>query len=111
MITIFSLVEQRWAINLAPQMTGRAQEPYAVMGLVTADCRQVEKAILYDYDISEEACSVKFQTVRMDREACAELATRLKNLAMKWLVGCESVTAFIEKPVMEQLLDTLSVDL
>lgn len=98
---------------MAPQLTGCAQEAYAVMNSATAgDYKQVKKAILFRYDISEETYHQRFWSVRRKNgEFYVELATRLKNLAMKWLVGCESVTAFIEKPVMEQLLDTLSVDL
>ena len=40
-----------------------------------------------------------------------ELLTRLKTLATKWLAGCDSVIAVIEKIVMKQLLEVLPSDL
>lgn len=113
MMTVYGVEERRWAIKLAPQLTGRAQEAYAAMSSAAAgDYKQVKKAILRCYDISEETYRQRFRSMRKkDGEAYVELATRLKNLATKWLVGCDTVTAVIEKLVVEQLLDTLPGDL
>ena len=40
-----------------------------------------------------------------------EIETRLKNLGTKWLAGCNSVAAVIEKLVVEQPMDILPTDL
>ena len=113
MMTMYNVEEGRWAIKLAPQLMGRAQEAYAAMNTDTVrDYKEVKKAILRRYEISEETYCQQFQSSRKkEGEAYVELATKLKNWATKWLAGCESVPAVIEKLVVEQLLDTLPTDL
>ena len=55
-MTSYEIPESRWAIKLAPQLSGRAQDDYAVMSMATAtDYKEVKKAILRRYDIRHTA--------------------------------------------------------
>ena len=55
LMTVYGIAENRWAIKLAPQLAGHAQEAYAVLSTVAAaDYKEVKKAILKRYDIGEE---------------------------------------------------------
>ena len=112
-MTVYGVAEDRWAMKLAPQLTGRALESYAALSSAAASkYKEVKKAILCRYDISEETYRQHFRsTRRKDGESYTELATRLKSLATKWLTGSNSVAAVIEKLVVEQLLDILPQDL
>lgn len=94
-MTVYGVEEQRGAIKLAPQLTGQVQEAYATRSSATAgDHKQVTKAILHHYDICDETYHQMFRSARKkDGKAYIELATRQKNLATKWVVGCISVTA------------------
>ena len=112
-MTVYDVEEERWAIKLAPQLTGRAQQAYAAMSTETAgNYKEVKKAILCCYDIGEETYQQRFGSVRKEEsEAYVELVTRLQKLAKRWLAGCDSVAAVIEKLVVEQLLDILPAEL
>ena len=113
LMTVYGLPEDRWAIKLAPQLPGRALEAYAALSSTAAsNYEEVKKAILRRYDISEETYRQRFRsTRRKDGKSYTELVTQLKSLATKWLTGCDSVAAVIEKLVVEQLLDILPQDL
>ena len=72
----------------------------------------MKKAILRRYDISPETYRQKFRaTKKKDHEAYTELAARLQDLAKKWLTGCDTASAVLVKVVLEQFLDTVSVEL
>ena len=113
MMTVYGVDESRWAIKLAPQLTGRAQQAYAAMSSTDAGAYQkVKKAIFRRYDINEETYRQRFRTARLkEGEAYTELATRLEDLAKKWTADCDTVHAVIEKVVVEQLLNTMPRDL
>ena len=53
--------EERWAVKLAPQLTGKAQQAYAAMKVEDAGTyRLLKEAILRQYDISEETYRQRF---------------------------------------------------
>ena len=74
--------------------------------------QEVKKAILRWYDIGDETYRQRFRTARRkDNEAYVELATRLLDLAKKWLTDSDTADKMIEKLVLEQLLDIAPYDL
>ena len=79
LMTVYDVEEERWAIKLAPQLTGRAQQAYAAMSTEMAgNYKEVKKAILRRYDIGEETYRQRFRSVRKkESEAYVELVTRL----------------------------------
>ena len=113
LMTVHGLDRSLWVVHLAPQLAGRAQQAYAALPSDRAsDYDEVKKAILRRYDISPETYRQRFRAARRkEQEAYAELATRLQDLAAKWLSECDSVEAVLEKVVLEQFLDTLPGDL
>ena len=112
-MTVYSIDRTRWAIKLAPQLSGRALQAYAALSADRAsDYQEVKKAILRRYDIGEETYRQRFRTARKkESEAYVELATRLLDLAKKWLTDCSTAEAVVEKVVLEQLLDITPLDL
>ena len=44
-------------------------------------------------------------------ESFGEMVTRLHDLVKKWMTGCETVEAVLEKMVVEQLINTMSGEL
>jgi len=59
--------------------------------------------------ISEETYRRRFRSAgRKEGEAYVELAVRLQDLLRKWMGGCESVEAALERIAVEQLLNTMS---
>ena len=51
----YEVKEERWAVKLAPQLTGKAQLAYAAMKMEDAGrYDKLKEAILRRYDISEE---------------------------------------------------------
>ena len=56
-------IDEMWTLRLAPQLTGKAQQAYAMLSTGDAtDYSKVKEAILRRYDISEETyrCHRKF---------------------------------------------------
>ena len=117
LMAIGGIDEDSWAIRLAPQLTGKAQgkvqQAYAAMSREDADSyRKVKEAVLRRYNICAETYRHRFRTTRKkEGEAFVELATRLQDLARKWLSECESAEEAIERIVVEQLVNTLPSDL
>ena len=112
-MTVDHIDRPLWVVHLAPQLAGRAQQAYASLPPEKAgDYTEVRAAILRRYDISPETYRQKFRAAKKkDYEAYAELATRLQDLAGKWLAECDTAAAVVEKLVLEQFLDTVPVDL
>ena len=55
MMEAYKVPEGRWSFKLAPMLTGRAQQAYAVMEPArAAEYVQLKTAILHRYDINEE---------------------------------------------------------
>ena len=76
------------------------------------DYRNMKEAILPHYDISAETYRQRFRSEqRKAGKAYGELAARLHDLVYKWMTGCETVEAVLEKLVVEQLVSTMPTDL
>ena len=71
----YEVKEKRWAVKLAPQLTGKAQQAYAAMKVEDAGTyRLLKEAILRRYDISEETYRQRFRDAeRKDSESVSEL--------------------------------------
>ena len=90
----YGVDKARWTLQLAPQLTGKAQQAYAALGADDSD--QYDKAILRRYNINEETYR---RSAKMKKgETPRELVTRLIDLARKWSCqlasrGCRSGNA------------------
>ena len=109
MMTAYEIDASRWVFKLAPQLTGKAQEAYAAL---TPDEAQsypaVKAAILRRYNINEETYRKRFRSLKpLAGQTPTELATRLADLANKWLKDCKTVDDVKDAVVKEQLLQTL----
>ena len=83
MMGVFGIEQNRWASNLAPQLTGKAQKTFAAMQNAEAsDYDQLKKAILKCYNISGETCR---QRLRMSDESNQEMVSRVMELVQKWM--------------------------
>ena len=113
LMTVHRVNRTLWVVHLAPQLVGQAKQAYAALpGETAGDYEEVKKAILRRYDISSETYCQRFRAARRkEQEAYSEHATRLQDLAKKWLSECDSVQKVLEKVVLEQFLDTLPGDL
>ena len=87
MMREYGVDEARWVFQLAPQLTGRAQQAYAALS--PDDARTyatVKAAILCRYDVNEDTYRKRFQGLKLkSSETPRELVTRLTDLATKWL--------------------------
>ena len=102
----------RWAYKLAPQLTGKAQQAYAALDPDEAESyASVKAAILRRYNIHEETYRKRFRGLQLKSgETPTELATRLADLANKWLKDCGTVAEVKDAVVREQLMATLPDD-
>ncbi len=112
MMTSYEIPANRWVYMLAPHLTGQAQKAYAAMPTEeAADYGKVKKTILIRYDITKESYRHRFQTAtRKTGESSRELATRLNDLASKWLQECKTVDEVRDLIVMEQVIDMLPLE-
>ena len=99
----------RWAYKLAPQLTGKAQQAYAVLGSEDARSYALVKAvILRRYNINEETYRKRFRSLTLKPgETPVEMVTRLNDLATKWLKDNMSADEIRDAVVKEQLLTSL----
>ena len=75
---------------------------------LTVDYGEVKAAILYRYDITEETHRQKFRSTQKGiEESYVDLVVRLKDLASKWLRGCETREKVVKKIVVEQFIEGL----
>ena len=82
-----------WAVHLTTQLMGKAQ------------------SILKHYDISEDTYKHRFRrTEKKEKESVSELVFRLNDVFRKWTRECETVEQLADLMVMEQLLNTLPVN-
>lgn len=82
---IYEVSEDRWAVRLAPQLTGKAQSAYAAMGAEDAlDYWALKEAILKRYDISEDTYKHRFRKAEKAEESVGELVVRLNDVFRKW---------------------------
>ena len=77
---------ERWSYQLAPYLTGRAQQAYAA--LPPEDAKEydtVKEAILRRYDINDETYRQRFRGLRpKEGESPQEIITGLRDLATRW---------------------------
>ena len=113
MMGVYEITEDKWAFRLAPQLTGKAQQAYAALGVADSHIyARVKEAVLRRYDINDETYRQRFwSTRRKEGEAYMELAIRLQDLLNKWTADCRTVEEVKEKFVVEQLLNTMPSDL
>ena len=111
-MTVQEIAAEHWALWLAPQLTGKAQQAYAALRAEEAhQYEAVKSAILRRYDISEETYRQRFRTAEPgDGESPVELTTRLRDVAEKWLKDCDTKEKVVDAIVKEQLLSTLADD-
>ena len=76
---------ERWLYQLAPQLTGKAQQAYAALPPDEAkNYDAVKTAILHRFNINEETYRQRFRTLKpKDEESPKELMTRLRDLALR----------------------------
>ena len=101
--------EDKWAVFLAPQLTGKALLAYAAMGNEDAKkYEQVKEAIFRRYDINEETYRRRFRSATWrTNEAPVEMLTRITDLAGKWLKSSETREKVIDSIVREQFINVL----
>ena len=112
MMKAYEVDTARWAFKLAPQLTGRAQQAYAALDPSDAECyTTVKAAILRRYNINEETYRQRFRSFKYRAgKTPTEIATRLTDLAGRWLKDCSTFEEVKDAVVKEQLLTTLPED-
>ena len=105
----YDIPEVRWALKLAPQLTGKAQQAYAAMEHDRAtDYAAMKAAILHRYEITEETYRQRFRTAkRKEGEMQTELVIRLKDAARNWMKKCTTREELFDAVVLEQFVNTL----
>ena len=103
---------ERWSFQLAPYLTGKAQQAYAALPPDEAKTYStVKEAILRWYDIHEETYRQRFRKLRpKGGESPQELITRLKDLATRWARESKSRDELLDLIVREQFLAILPED-
>ena len=100
-------------MHLAPQLMGKAQSAYAAMGAEdTLDYWALKEAILKRYDISKDTYMYKhrFQKSEKEEASVSELVVQLNYVFRKWTRECETVKQLVDLMVMDQLLNTLQIN-
>ena len=112
LIVAYEIPQRRWAFKLASQLVGKAQQAYAAMSTEdSANYTQLKQAILRRYNITEESYRQRFRFLKKESgETNRELATRLTDLAGKWLKKCDTLDKLKDAIVCEQLINTLPTD-
>ena len=113
MMKAYEVDTTRWAFKLAPQLTGRAQQAYAALDPSDAECyTTVKAAILRRYNINAETYRQRFRSFKNKAgQTPTEIATRLTDLASRWLKDCSTAEEVQDAVVKEQLLATFPEDI
>ena len=103
----------RWPFQLAPQLTGKAQQAYAALPPDDAkDYDVVKTAILRRYNINKETYRQRFRAVKpKEEESPQELMTRLQDLASWWTRETATHQELLDLLVREQFLSVLPPDM
>ena len=103
---------ERWPFQLAPQLTGKAQQAYAALTPDDAkDYDVVRRAILRRYSINEETYRQRFRGLKpKEEESPQELMTRLEDLASRWTKDAMTREEVVDLLVREQFLSVLPHD-
>ena len=104
--------QERWSFQLAPQLTGKAQQAYAALPPDEAKAYDtVKEAILRQYDITGETYRQRFRKLRPNEgESPQELITRLKDRATRWARESKNRDDLQDLIVREQFLSVLPED-
>ena len=106
------IVESRFALAVAPQLTGKARVAYNSLPLTDSmDYRKVKEAVLRRFQISAETYHERFRAVQLvDSESYLDLVARLNDLFTKWMdrVQASTVADVCDVLVREQLILSLS---
>ena len=113
LMQVYEIDSARWAFTLAPQLTGKAQQVYAALSSDEAqDYNKVKAAILCRYNINDETYRRRFRGLKFKQgHTPTEIATRLQDLASKWLRDCTTADEVRDMVVNEKLLTTLPQDI
>ena len=113
MMKAYEIDTARWAFKLAPQLTGRAQQAYAALDPSDAECYStVKAAILRRYNINDETYRQRFRGLKYKSgNSPTEIATKLTDLAGRWLKDCTTTEDVKDAVVKEQLLLTFLEDI
>ena len=105
----YGVEEGRWALRLAPQLTGKAQQAYAAMRREESlRYPELKKAILQRYDICEDTYRQRFRSAtRNEGETVKDLEIRRTDLARKWSKECTTVEQLLDMIVKEQIMNIL----
>ena len=103
---------ERWPFQLAPQLTGKAQQAYAALTPEDAkDYDAVRTAILRRYNINEETYRQRFRTLKpKPEESPQEFMTRLQDLGSRWTRETSTHQELLDLLVREQFLTMLPPD-
>ena len=112
LMVAYEIPQRRWAFKLASELVGKAQQAYVSMSPEdSADYTQLKQAILRRYNVNKESYRQRFQSMKKESgESNRELATRLTDLARKWLKQCNTLDKLKDAIVLEQLVNTLPMD-
>ena len=112
-MTAYEVDKARWAFKLAPQLTGRAQQAYAALDPSNAECyATVKAAILRRNNINDETYRQRFRSYKYKvGQTPTEIATRLTDLAGRWLKDSSTMEEVKDAVVKEQLLAVLPEDI
>ena len=106
------IVESRFALAVAPQLTGKARVAYNSLPLTDSmDYRKVKAAVLRRFQISAETYHERFHAVQLvDSESYLDLVARLNDLFTKWMDRAQASTVadVCDVLVREQLILSLS---
>ena len=104
---------ERWPFQLAPQLTGKAQQAYAALPPDDAkDYDVVKTAILRWYNINEETYRQRFRALKpKEDESPQELMTRLQDLASRWARETTTHQELLDLLLREQFLSVLPPDM
>ena len=113
MMAAHEVDEEKWAFQLAPNLSGKAQLAYTTMSSDDAkDYEQVKETILLRYNINTETYRQRFQTTKKQEEwSYRDLIVRLQDLSRKWTKDKTSVEEIVYLMVTEQFLTTLPQEL
>ena len=80
----YEVKEERWAVKIAPQLTGKAQQAHAATCMKAEDAgnyQLVKEDILRRYDISEQTYRQRFRDAVMKKdETVSEINVCLTDL-------------------------------
>ena len=106
----FNINEDEWSLHLAPQLTGRAQQAYAVLDVdEAADYETVKAAILLRLAINTNRQRLRAAKLGSD-ETAHELRTRLLHYVTTWLEKTTTKLEILDALVLEQLYASLPTE-